>query len=42
MLSELRKAASVAAGGADEMTCNVVHDQLGVLHSFVDVGASDE
>jgi len=41
-LSELSQAASVAAGGADEMTRDVVHQQLDMLHSFVHAGASDE
>ena len=41
-LSELQQAASVADGAADEMTCDVVHQQLDVLHSFVRAGVSDE
>ena len=41
-LSELRQAASVADGAADEMTHDVVHQQLDVLHSFVRTGASHE
>jgi len=42
MSSELRQAASAAAGGEDERTCDMVHQQLDVLHSFVHVEASDE
>jgi len=41
-LSELRQAASVDAGTADEMTRDVVYQQLDVLHSFVHAEVSDE
>jgi len=41
-LSELRRAASVAAGGEDEMTRDVVHQQPDMGSSFVHAGPSHD
>ena len=38
----LQQAASVADGAADEMTRDVVHQELHMLQSFVRAGVSDK